>query len=77
MNPVHLSIIGLFFLLLIVIGVWLLIYRKLDKRDPSKHPAYRSHQWLVLAIATLVILLTLLVVLSSDPGNPEDYQFWP
>jgi hypothetical protein len=38
---------------------------------------YKLHQVLVALIAFMIILLALLVVLSSDPGDPEQYLFWP
>lgn len=77
MSQLHIIIVGLFVLLLVSIVAWLLVYRKLDPQQPAAHPAYRVHQWLLLTIATLAILLTLLVVFSSDPGSTDDYLYWP
>ena len=73
----HFIIIALFVLLLLSMGSWVLVYRQLDPENVTAHPLYKLHQVLVAVIAFLVILLTMLVVLSSDPGDPEYYLFWP
>ena len=66
-----------FILLLLCIAAWLLIKRKLDRQNPSAHPRYRQFQVLTGLIATLIMLLALLIVFSSDPGDPENYLWWP
>ncbi|MBT8433452.1 MAG: hypothetical protein KJN95_02240 [Gammaproteobacteria bacterium] len=73
----HFIIIALFFLLLLSVGFWMLVYRQLDPNNLTAHPLYKLHQVLVAMIAFMIILLTMLVVLSSDPGDPEYYLFWP
>lgn len=77
MDWLQITINALFVLLLASIGAWILIYRKLNPRDISSSRYYRWHQLLIALIALLAILVAVIVVLSSDPGNPEDYLFWP
>jgi len=77
MDWVEYTVNTLFVLLLASIGVWLVIYRRLNPHDVSSSRYYRWHQLLVALIALLAILVAVVVVLSSDPGNPEDYLFWP
>ena len=67
----------LFILLLAAIAAWLIVYRRLNPHDLSSSPYYRWHQLLVVLIALLAILVALIVVFSSDPGNPDDYIFLP
>ena len=62
----------LFVLLMLCIGAWLLLRRKLGS-NPAAHPRYRQHQLLIGLIAALIILITLLIVFSSEPGDPDDY----
>ncbi len=72
------SIIVALLLLTIACAVgWYTIYRRLDQKDRAAHPRYRTYQVLTASIAALVILLALLIVFSSDPGNPDDYLYWP
>lgn len=73
----HFIIIALFFLLLLSVVFWMLVYRQLDPDNLAAHRLYKLHQVLVALIAAMTILLTMLVVLSSDPGDPEHYLFWP
>ena len=73
----YFSVNTLFILLVASIIVWLGIYRRLNPEDLRSSPYYRWHQLLVALIALLAILVAIVVVLSSDPGNPEDYLFWP
>ena len=68
----HSIIVSLFVLLLVCVFCWLYIYRSIGQGNPSNHPRYRLYQSLIGLIATLVILLTLLIVFSSDPGNPDN-----
>lgn len=63
-------------LLLCCSAAWMLVYRKL-RRDPAHRRYYRWHQVLVTLIATLAILIPIVVVLSSDPGDPESFRFLP
>jgi hypothetical protein len=74
---VHSIIVSLFVLLLLCVFCWLYIYRSIGQGSPINHPRYRLYQSLIGLIATLVILLTLLIVFSSDPGVPDDYMWWP
>lgn len=73
----HFIIITLFVLLMLSVGFWMLVYRQFDPKNLTAHPLYKLHQVLVALIAFMIILLTMLVVLSSDPGDPEHYLFWP
>ena len=68
---------ALFLLLIASILLWLVIYRRLNPNDMSSNPYYRWHQVLVALIALLAILVAVVVVLSSDPGDPDNYLFWP
>ena len=43
----------------------------------NSHSLYRLHQVLIAVIAMLAISLAVIVVLSSDPGDPDYYLFWP
>jgi NhaP-type Na+/H+ or K+/H+ antiporter len=74
---VHFIIVALFVLLLVCVFGWLYIYRSIGQGNPINHPRYRLYQSLLGLIATLVILLALLIVFSSDPGNPDDYLWRP
>lgn len=56
---------------------WFTIHRRLDPENRAAHPHYRTYQILIACIAALVIVLTLLIVFSSDPGDPDDYLFRP
>ena len=76
-DMLHFIIIVLFVLTLLSVVCWMLVYRQLDPKDLTAHPLYKLHQVLVALIAFMIILLTMLVVLSSDPGDPEHYLFWP
>ncbi len=76
-DMLHFIIIALFVLLLLSVGFWMLVYRQFEPKNLTAHPLYKLHQVLVAVIAFLIILLTMLVVLSSDPGDPENYWFWP
>ena len=68
---------ALFLLLLGCIAAWLIVYRRLNPADRTSSPYYRWHQLLVALIAMLAILVAVVVVLSSDPGNPDDFIFLP
>jgi len=74
---VHSIIISLFVLLLACLLGWLSIYRSIGGGNPSDHPRYRLYQILIGLIALITILLALLFVFSSDPGNPDNYLWWP
>jgi uncharacterized membrane protein len=64
---------AIFILLLASITLWILVYRRLDRRQPGKDRYYRYHQVLIGLIALLAILLGVIIVLSSDPGGPDLY----
>jgi len=73
----HFTINALFILLGASIAAWMVIYRKLNPDDLQSSRYYRWHQLLVALIALLAILVAVVIVLSSDPGNTEDYLLWP
>ena len=73
----HSIIVSLFVLLLVCVFGWLSIYRSIGQGNPINHPRYRLYQSLIGLIAALVILLALLIIFSSDPGNPDDYLWRP
>jgi cell division protein FtsX len=77
MDWIEHAVNGLFVALLASILAWILVYRRLNPKDLSSSPYYRWHQLLIALIALLAILVAVVVVLSSDPGNPDDYLFWP
>lgn len=77
MDWLEFSVDLLFILLLASILVWMLIYRRLNPADLPSSRYYRWHQLLIALIALLAILVAVLVVLSSDPGDPDNYLFWP
>lgn len=76
METLHLVIIALFALLLLSLCVWLLLYLGPNSASRPSSPWYRWHQLLIGLIATLTILLAILVVLSSDPGELDEYLYW-
>ncbi len=73
----HFVIIALLLLTIACAIGWFTIYRRLDPDNRAAHPHYRVYQVLIASIAALVIVLILLIVFSSDPGDPDDYLFWP
>lgn len=77
MDLLQLTVNGLFVLLLASILAWILIYRRLNPEDLPSSRYYRWHQLLIALIALLAILVAVIIVLSSDPGDPDDYLFWP
>ncbi|MDH3218466.1 MAG: hypothetical protein OEO19_02940 [Gammaproteobacteria bacterium] len=77
MDWLQFTVDALFIGLLASIILWILVYRSLNPDDLSSSRYYRWHQLLVVLIALLAILVAVIVVLSSDPGNPDDYLFWP
>lgn len=77
MDWLQLLVNGLFVILLASILAWILIYRRMNPRDMTSSRYYRWHQLLIALIALLAILVAVIIVLSSDPGNPDDYLFWP
>ena len=54
-------------------------HRELGNSDLEKagDSLARAHQLLTPLITGLLILVALLIIFSSDPGDPEDYLFWP
>ncbi len=73
----HFIIIALLVLILLSMVFWMLVYRQFDPKNLTAHPLYKLRQVLVALIAAMIILLTMLVVLSSDPGDPDNYLIWP
>ena len=76
MDWLHITINALFVLLGASIAIWMVIYRRLNPGDLPSSRYYRWHQLLVALIGLLAILVAVVVVLSSDPGDAEDYLFW-
>lgn len=70
-ESVELFVNGIFFLLLASITAWITIYRRMDPRQPQNDRFYRWHQILIGLIALLAILLAVVIVLSSNPGEPD------
>ena len=77
MDWLHFTVQALFILLLASICAWLWVYRRLNPRDLASSPHYRWHQLLIALISLLAILVAVVIVLSSDPGDPDNYWFWP
>ena len=77
MDWLQITVELLFVLLLASIILWIGIYRSLNPEDLRSSRFYRWHQWLVALITMLTIVVALVIVLSSDPGDIEDYLFWP
>lgn len=77
MDWLHITINALFVLLVASIAIWMVIYRGLNPDDLPSSRYYRWHQLLVALIALLAILVAVVIVLSSDPGDVEDYLLWP
>lgn len=77
MDWLHFSIITLFALLGVSVAAWMIIYRRLNHDNLPANRYYRWHQVLVAVIALLTILVAVMVVLSSDPGDTGDYLLWP
>ncbi len=77
MDVLQLTVNGLFLLLLASILAWILVYRRMNPDDLTSSRYYRWHQLLIALIALLAILVAVIIVLSSDSGNPDDYLFWP
>lgn len=76
-HMLHIVVIAIFVALLLSVIVWWLVYRRFDPHDMQSHALYRLHQVLIAVIAMLAISLAIIVVLSSDPGDPDYYLFWP
>lgn len=76
-SMLHLVVIAIFVALLLSVIFWWLVYRQFDPHDMNSHSLYRLHQVLIAVIAMLAISLAVIVVLSSDPGDPDYYLFWP
>lgn len=49
------------------------VYWRLYRRDPGNERYYRYHQILIGLVALLSILLAAIIVLSSNPGEPDLY----
>ncbi|MGD8349875.1 MAG: hypothetical protein PVI79_11585 [Gammaproteobacteria bacterium] len=62
-----------FLLLLASISLWVLVYWRLYRRDPENERYYRYHQILIGLVALLSILLAAIILLSSNPGEPNLY----
>ena len=73
MEAAEILVNTIFLLLLASITAWILIYRRMDPRRAPGDRYYRWHQVLIGLIALLSILLAVVIVLSSDPGEPGLY----
>ena len=73
----HAIVLALLFGLAVATLAWWRLYRGHGSSPPREPRAYRLHQLLVAAIAALTIVIAMLIVLSSDPGNPEEFLYWP
>ena len=71
MENLEIFVNTLFVLLLASITAWIAIYRRLDPKRAPGDRYYRWHQVLIGLIALLAILLAVVIVLSSDPGEPD------
>ncbi len=69
----HFVILTVFVLLLASIVGWLSLYHGIGAGGSRGHPRYRLYQALLALIATLAIVLALLIVFSSEPGDPDDF----
>lgn len=71
MDSVEPFVNGIFVLLLASIAAWISVYRRMDPKQAQNDRYYRWHQILIGLIALLAILLAVVIVLSSDPGEPD------
>ena len=71
MDWVELFVNAIFLLLLASITAWITVYRRMDPKQAQNDRYYRWHQILIGLIALLSILLAVVIVLSSDPGEPS------
>ena len=77
MDWLHFTVVLIFALLVASLLAWFRLYRYFGGEGPPPDSRYRrSWQWLLVAISVLIILLAIVIVLSSDPGDPDDYIFW-
>jgi hypothetical protein len=73
MDAAEIVVNTLFLLLLASITAWIGVYRRMDPKRTPGDRYYRWHQVLIVLIALLSILLAVVIVLSSDPGEPDLY----
>ena len=71
---VHSVLIGLLILLAVCITAWLLIRRCLIREDKF---AVKAHQILIALITLLIMLIAMIIIFSSDPGNTDDVLLGP
>ena len=77
MDWAHFTVLVLFVLLVASLLAWFRLYRHFGGEGPPPDSRYRlGWQLLLVAIATLLIVIAVVIVLSSDPGDPDDYLFW-
>lgn len=77
MESIHSIVIGLLLALVIATGLWWRLYRRLGPDPRRQGRDYRLQQLLIALIATLAILVSLLIVFSSDPGISDEILFGP
>ena len=73
METAEILVNTIFLLLLASITAWIRVYRRMDPKRTPGDRYYRWHQVLIGLIALLSILLAVVIVLSSDPGDPDLY----
>ena len=73
MDAAEILVNTIFLLLFASITAWIAVYRRMDPKRASGNRYYRWHQVLIGLIALLSILLAVVIVLSSDPGEPGLY----
>lgn len=71
MENVEMFVNAMFLLLLASITAWVMVYRRMDPKRADNDRYYRWHQVLIGLIALLSILLAVVIVLASDPGEPD------
>ena len=77
MDWTHFAVLFCFALLCAAVLAWLRLYRYFGGEGPPPDSRHRrSWQLLIAAITALLILIAVLIVLSSDPGDPQDYYLW-
>lgn len=77
METGQLIVLCLLGLLLAAVLLWLWMWRYLDPEAVQDGSYRRLNQGLIILITVLILLTSMLIIFSSDPGNPDNYQFLP
>lgn len=77
MELIHAIVNGLVVALVITTVYWWRRHRRLGPGARRQDRACRVQQLLIALIAILAILVPVLIVLSSDPGNPDAFRYGP